>query len=424
MTENDTIYRRHLAAKVEEALADTPVVFICGPRQAGKTTLARQFVGPECPYLTLDDQTTLLAARNDPVGLVRNLERAVIDEVQRAPDLLLAIKRLVDEDRHPGRFLLTGSANIMALPTLADSLAGRMEVLTLLPLAQSEIEGCKTNCLDLLFNGDPPRMMAERSKVQLKDRVLSGGYPNVLSRHTTRRRSAWARQYIDALIQRDVRDIATIDKIEHLPRLLRALAQVAGQLCNYSLLGGQIGIDHKTAQKYLSVFEQMFLLKRVEVWSGNHLSRLVKTPKVQFVDSGLLSVLLDLAEIRLPQDGKVFGRVLESFVHGEIIKLMTWAEGEYRLMHYRDKDQNEVDFILENRAGDLIGLEIKAAASVSKNDLTGLRRFRQAAGSAFRRGLVLYDGTETLPLGDELWAVPFGVLWDAGKMKAGIDLPL
>lgn len=414
MKESGKIFQRHLGAKVEEALTDTPVVFICGPRQAGKTTLVRQFVGPARHYLTLDDQTTLLAARHDPVGLIRSLDRAVIDEVQRAPELLLTIKRLVDDDRRPGRFLLTGSANIMVLPTLADSLAGRMETLTLLPLAQSEIEGCRINCLDMLFSGDLPRITAVRSGTMLQDRVIAGGYPEALARHTTRRRTAWARQYIDALIQRDVRDIAAIDKIEHLPRLLRGLAQVAGQLCNYSLLGGQIGIDHKTAQKYLAVFEQMFLLKRVEVWAGNHLSRLVKTPKVQFLDSGLLSVLLDLVEIRLPLDGKVFGRVLETFVHGEILKQMTWAEGEYRLMYYRDKDQNEVDFVLENQAGALIGLEVKAAASVSKSDLTGLRRFRQAAGDAFQRGLVLYDGAETLPLGDDFWAVPFGVLWDVG----------
>ncbi|MBC7961348.1 MAG: ATP-binding protein [Steroidobacteraceae bacterium] len=412
MKSDSRLYLRQMTVKVEEALLDTPVVFVCGPRQAGKTTLVRQLVCTDRPYLTLDDHTTLLAARRDPVGLIRSFPKAVIDEVQRAPELLLAIKRLVDEDRHPGRFLLTGSANIMALPAVADSLAGRMEILPLLPLSQSEIEGCGTNCLDKLFSGEIPRISSDGSGPTLQQRVLAGGYPEVLTRPTARRRTAWGRHYVDALIQRDVRDIAAIDKIEHLPRLLRCVAQVAGQLCNYSLLGGQIGIDHKTTQKYLAVFEQMFLLKRLEVWSGNHLNRLVKTPKVQFMDSGLLSILLNLSDIRLPQDGKVFGRLLETFVHGEILKQVAWAEGDYRLMYFRDKDKNEVDFVLENHAGNLIGIELKAAASVSKSDLSGLRRLRQASGDAFQQGLVLYNGPDTLPLGDGFWAVPIAVLWD------------
>jgi predicted AAA+ superfamily ATPase len=408
---NTSIYPRQMTAKVEEALLDTPVVFVCGPRQSGKTTLVRQFVSEKRPYLTLDDQTTLLAARHDPVGLIRSFPHAVIDEVQRAPELLLAMKRMVDDDRCPGRFLLTGSANIMALPTVADSLAGRMEILPLLPLSQGEIGGCRTNRLDSLFSNEIPRVSPDGSGPPLQQRVLVGGYPELLARPTARRRAAWGKHYVDALIQRDVRDIAAIDKIEHLPRLLRCVAQVAGQLCNYTLLGGQIGIDHKTTQKYLAVFEQMFLLKRQEVWAGNHLNRLVKTPKVQFIDSGLLSILLNISDIRMPQDGKVFGKILETFVYGEILKLTGWAEDDYRLMYYRDKDKYEVDFVLENQTGALIGIELKAAASVSKNDLSGLRRFRQAAGDAFQQGLVLYDGTETLPLGDGFWAVPIAVLW-------------
>ncbi|MDD2736101.1 MAG: ATP-binding protein [Desulfuromonadaceae bacterium] len=411
MNNNEKLYPRQITAKVEDALLDTPVVFICGPRQSGKTTLVRQFTNEKRPYLTLDDQTTLLAARHDPVGLIRSFPNAVIDEVQRAPELLLAIKRAVDEGRRPGRFLLTGSANIMVLPSVADSLAGRMEILPLLPLAQSEIEGCRTNCLDALFCGDIPRISSDGSGVTLHQRVLAGGYPEVLTRPTARRRTAWGKHYVDALIQRDVRDIAAIDKVEHLPRLLRCISQVAGQLCNYSQLGGQIGMDHKTTQKYLAVFEQMYLLKRLEVWSGNHLNRLVKAPKVQFLDSGLLSILLNLSEIILPQDGKVFGRVLETFVYGEILKQIAWAEGDYRLMYYRDKDKYEVDFVLENQAGTLIGIELKAAASVSKSDLSGLRRFRQVAREAFQLGIVMYDGTETLPLGDGFWAVPIGILW-------------
>ena len=287
-------YARIAEAQIREALCDTPVVLIAGPRQAGKTTLARQFATNEKRYLTLDDELTLLAARQDPVGLIRSLDTAIIDEVQRAPQLLLAIKKTVDGDRRPGRFLLTGSTNLMTLPNVADSLAGRMETIALLPLSQNEINGTTTNWLDGAFAGHLPKIANPSVGTALIEAVLRGGYPEALSRTAPRRRTAWARQYIDALIQRDIRDAANIDRLDHLPRFLRGLAHVSGQMCNFTQLGGQVGLDHKTAAKYTSAFEQMYLLKRVEVWSGNRLSRLVKTPKLQFIDSGLLASLTDL----------------------------------------------------------------------------------------------------------------------------------
>lgn len=291
-----TIYPRLIKSHVVEALADTPVVLIAGPRQAGKTTLVRSFAAEYgLHYLTLDDELTLLAAKEDPVGMIRSLDRTVIDEIQRAPRLLLAIKKSVDADRRPRRFLLTGSANLMALPAVADSLAGRMETLTLLPLSQSEIHGPAVNWLDSVFAGHIPKMTQPLVGNALFDAVLRGGYPEAVSRTTARRRTAWTRQYIDALIQRDVRDVAGLEKLDHLPRFLRALAQVSGQLCNYTQLGGQVGLDHKTVVRYMGVFEQMYLLKRVEVWAKNRLNRMVKTPKLQFIDSGLLSTLADLS---------------------------------------------------------------------------------------------------------------------------------
>ena len=272
------LYPRLIESRVSEALADTPVVMIVGPRQAGKTTLVRQMADQERRYFTLDDALTLLAAKEDPVGMIRGLDRAVIDEIQRAPQLLLAIKKTVDEDRRPGRFLLTGSANLMALPTVADSLAGRMETLTLLPLSQSEMQGTTINWLDEAFSGRLPSVSAPLVGGALVEAVLRGGYPEAISRTTHRRRTAWGRQYIDAIIQRDVRDVANIDRLDQLPRFLKALAHVSGQMCNYTQLGGQVGLDHKTASRYISVFEQMFLLKRVDVWASNRLKRVVKTP--------------------------------------------------------------------------------------------------------------------------------------------------
>lgn len=404
-------YRRAAKLRITEALTDTPVVLIAGPRQAGKTTLARQFASHERRYLTLDDELTLGTARQDPVGLIRSLDKAIIDEVQRAPQLLLAIKRFVDEDRRPGRFLLTGSANLMAVPDVADSLAGRMETVALLPLSQSEINGTTANWLDHAFAGNLPEIATPTVGKALLEAVLRGGYPEAVSRATPRRRTAWARQYTDALIQRDIRDVAHIDRLDQLPRFLRSLAHVSGQMCNYTQLGGQIGLDHKTAAKYTTAFEQMYLLKRVEVWAGNNLSRLVKTPKLQFIDSGLLSSLTDLSPAAIEHNRSRFGHVLESFVYGELLKHAASAEGDYQLLYYRDHDQFEVDLVAENAAGQLIGIEIKAAASVRLSDLRGLKRLAGMAGEQFRMGVIFYDGLDTMPLGERFWAVPISSLW-------------
>ena len=406
-----SLYPRLIGPRIAEAMTDTPVVLLAGPRQAGKTTLVRQISDGGRRYLTLDDGLTLLSAREDPVGMIRSLDSAVIDEIQRAPALLLAIKKSVDEDRRPGRFLLTGSANLMAWPTVADSLAGRMETLLLLPLSQSEIEGQSANWLDCVFSGRIPQPTAQAHSVNLVDRVLRGGYPEALSRPTSRRRIAWARQYLDALLQRDVRDISGIEKLDQLPRFLRALAQTAGQMCNYTQLGGQVGLDSKTAAKYVGVFEQIFLLRRVDVWARNRLNRVVKTAKLQFIDSGLLATLLNLTADEVQRDRTRFGNVLESFVFGELLKATTTADGDYGLLYYRDADKVEVDVVIENALGQLVGVEVKASATVNERDLRGLRKLSALAGDQFRMGVLLYDGDETLPLGDNIWAAPLSTLW-------------
>lgn len=404
-------YPRRIEPRIVESLSDTPVVLLAGPRQAGKTTLVRHIAKQGMRYLTLDDELTLLSAREDPVGMIRNLDRAVIDEIQRAPQLLMAIKKSVDEDRRPGRFLLTGSANLMALPTVADSLAGRMETLSLLPLSQSEIESHSPNWIDSVFAGGILHAGTPSLGEELVERVLRGGYPEAVSRISARRRVAWARQYIDAIIQRDVRDVAGIEKLDQLPRFLRALAQTAGQMCNYTQLGGQVGLDGKTAARYIGVFEQMYLLKRLDVWARNRLNRIVKTPKLQFIDSGLLATLIDLGSEEARQDRSRFGYVLETFVFGELLKHTTTSDGAYRLMYYRDADKVEVDLVIENAAGHLVGVEVKASATVKESDLRGLKKLAGIAGDQFRMGVLLYDGTEAMPLGDRLWAAPLSSLW-------------
>ena len=332
--ESPSLLPRRIEPRIAEALLDTPVVLLAGPRQAGKTTLVRHIAAQQgLRYLTLDDGLTLLSAREDPVGMVRSLDRAVIDEIQRAPQLLLAIKKSVDEDRRPGRFLLTGSANLMALPTVADSLAGRMETLSLLPLSQSEMALRQANWIDQAFAGRILQASTPAVGEALVERVLRGGYPEAVARPAGRRRTTWARQYIDALIERDVRDIAHIDKLDQLPRFLRALAHTAGQMCNYTQLGAQVGLDGKTALRYCGVFEQMYLLQRIDVWARNRLSRVVKTAKLQFLDAGLLASLLDLTAQEVAQDRTRFGNVLETFVFGELLKHSTTAQDDYRLMY-------------------------------------------------------------------------------------------
>ena len=384
-------------------MLDTPVVLLAGPRQAGKTTLVKQIADRQgLRYLTMDDELTLLSAKEDPVGMIRSLDRAVIDEIQRAPQLLLAIKKGVDEDRRPGRFLLTGSAHLMALPTVADSLAGRMETLSLLPLSQSDMQARSANWIDNAFSGQ---------MLKIDERVLRGGYPEAIARATPRRRVTWARQYIDAIIQRDVRDVAGIEKLDQLPRFLRALAQTAGQMCNSTQLGGQVGLDGKTAARYATVFEQMYLLKRIDVWARSRLNRVVKTPTLQFMDSGLLAALLDLTAEEVRRDRTRFGNVLESFVFGELLKHLSTADGDYRLLYYRDADKFEVDVVIENAAGQLVAVEVKAAATVKESDLRGLKKLASLAGSAFTMGVLLYDGTETMPLGGGIWAAPLSTLW-------------
>ena len=298
----------------------------------------------------------------------------------------------------------------MALPTVADSLAGRMETLHLLPLAQGEIERRTDNWIDQVFAGRLLRADRPALGADLTERVLRGGYPEAVARATPRRRAAWARQYLQAILQRDVREVASIDKLDQLPRFLRALAQMAGQMCNHTRLGAEVGLDGKTAARYLGVFEQLYLLRRVDVWARNGLSRIVKTPKLQFTDAGLLAALLDLTPEAAQRDRVPYGHVLETFVFGELLKHSTTAQDDYRLMYYRDADKFEVDVVIENAAGQLVGVEVKAAATVKASDLRGLKKWAALAGPQFRLGVVLYDGTETLPLGDGLWAAPLSSL--------------
>jgi len=405
------MYPRFIEQQIREAQSDTRVVLITGPRQSGKTTLAEKLAKDGMPFLTLDDQTTLDTARTDPVGFVRGIDRAVIDEIQRAPEILLAIKRSVDTDKRPGRFLLTGSANLMTLPQIADSLAGRMEIAELLPLSQSELRKRPCDFLERVLQGKAPVIGELVVGAELVQRVLSGGYPEALQRASWSRRQKWFLDYVKAVIERDVRDIAQIDHIRQMPRLLRILAQHSGQLVNYSRIGAPLGLGHVTSQKYTGILEQLYLIRTLQPWFTNELKRLVKTPKLHFLDSGLLTAVRNLSVARLEADRMAFGALLETFVLAELLKLASWSGERLEFFHFRDRYDNEVDIVIEDPRGHVVGIEVKAASTVTGADFSGIRKLAEACGRRFALGLVLYDHDTVVPFGERLFAAPISTLW-------------
>ncbi len=408
------LYPRFLRPRVEEALVDTPVVLVHGPRQSGKTTLARLVGdGAGFAYFTFDDEVQRAAAQADPVGYVADLpERSVLDEVQRVPELFTSLKKAVDNNRRPGRFILTGSANVLLVPKLADSLAGRMEILRLHPLAQAEVEGKPVDFLDRLFAADfrVGRVWQRQGKM-LAQRVSAGGFPAALRRATPRRRSTWYRDYADTLVQRDIRDLARIRALDAVPRLLTAAAAQTACLLNVSELAGPFQVSRQTIREYLTLLSRIFLVDELPAWHGNRMKRLVKTPKLHLGDTGLACTLLGLDADSLWADRALFGRILETFVYQELRRHAGWRESPTAFSHFRDKDQVKVDMVLES-GGLVAGVEVKAASTVTAADFKGLRKLQAATSRAFSAGVVLYDGDAVVRFGDRLYAVPISYLWE------------
>ena len=411
--------KRTIYTQLMEALSDTPVVFLRGARQTGTTTLVKQLAekpsdADSRQYISLDSATALAGALDDPTGFLQGLKKPlIIDEAQRATALMLAIKEDVDRERHAGRYLLTGSANILALPGIADSLAGRMEVLTLYPLSQGEIAGTQEDFIGALFQNDfPPKSTtAPLTKDALMEAIAVGGYPEVLSRNSPKRRAAWFDSYITTLVERDIRDISNVQDISGLIRLLRLLGVRSGTLHNQAELSRSVGMPASTLGRYLPLLEALFLIWFLPAWSSNLSKRLVKSPKIHVCDSGLACHLCGADAERLADDSILAGRLLESFVAGELLKQSSWTEHPVSLYHYRSQSGEEVDVVLEDRAGRVVAVEVKLAASVASHDIKGLASLRDTLGDRFVRGVVVYTGQEVMPMGDRIFAVPVGMIF-------------
>jgi predicted AAA+ superfamily ATPase len=409
-----SVVERHLRPLVLEALNDTRVVVVLGARQVGKSTLVQDIATRDRPatILTLDDQATRDAAAADPVGFVAGLATpVVIDEVQRVPDLLLAIKMRVDRDPAPGQFLLTGSANILTAPRIVDALPGRAEYLRLAPFSQGELRGTPEAFVPLLFAGRWPQVTSpDVGRAAYAELVAMGGYPAVMNR-TDSRRARFFDSYVDTIIQRDLSTIAQVHDQENVRRLLSAVASMSASLMNLDSLARDLALSSNTVRSHMALLDTLFLTTRLEAWSTNLLGRVVKASKAYVNDSGLLCHLIGADAERLAQDGTIAGPVFETFVAMEIRRQLAWQDNAPRQFHYRDRDGREVDLVLERRDGSVVAVEVKTSASASSSDFRGLRHLRDKLGDRFKAGVLLYTGENTVPFEDRLAAVPLCGLW-------------
>jgi len=410
------MHNRSITKKIAAALTDTPVVLINGARQTGKSTLAKTLVANNSKslYYTLDDISTLSAVQSDVTKFISGHNGLmIIDEVQKTPELFNAIKFAVDNNRSPGKFLLTGSANVFLLPKICESLAGRMEIIPLWPFSQGEIIDVYENFIDKVFatkmNISQPAIL---NRKQLFAQILSGGYPEVLTRSSEERKQDWFAAYTSAIVMRDIKEIANIDDLTALPKLLRLLAARSSSLLNIAELSRSSAIPQSTLTRYLNLLQATFLVHTVLPWEPNIGRRLVKTPKIFLNDTGLLSYLLGIDKARLEADANFTGALLENFVVMELLKQLSWNKTRANLFHYRTQAGGEIDIILENTAGTIVGIEVKSRTTVTIKDFTTLKTLAEDLGSKFLRGIVLYTGNKILPFGKNLYAMPINSLWD------------
>jgi predicted AAA+ superfamily ATPase len=414
---------RGIEHELRDILSVSRAAAIIGPRQAGKSTLAKQLqaAGIVPNYFSLDDEALRAAAHADPDGFALSLARpAVIDEVQRAPELMLAVKQILDRDQTPGQFLLTGSADLVTARVVADALPGRVEYVNLWPLSQAEIAGSGTSIVDVLLNEGPPRIIdAPKGRAASAEFVLAGGFPDARTR-APHQRARYFRSYVQTILGRDLPEIGEV-RIDSskLEQLLRLLAARTGNMVNYAALGRELALDDKTVKAHVELLAQLFLLYRLRPFSTNLGSRQVKTPKLLLTDTGMAAALLgvDVSRYSAPDQGFVAGMLFETFVLMEFVKQATWSATPVELFFYRDTDKREVDLVIESASGDVVGVEVKAAASATTSDARGLRLLRDKLGTRFKAGIVVYSGAHTLPIGEQIWAVPVSGLWQLGAAR-------
>ncbi len=406
------IYPRHIEPRLKEALKDSPVVLIQGSRQCGKTTLAQAIErSADYKYLTFDDENTRIQAVEDPLNFVNSLsERVILDEAQRAPEIFSSIKLSVDRDRTAGRFILTGSVNLLQTMQIKESLAGRMDILRLHPFSQNELQQTTPQFPDLLFSPDFSISQDLPSKNLYIDRIVTGGYPTALKRSKTRRHN-WYRTYIESIVNSDARIISGIRSIETLPRLLEIAAGRTACLLNVNNLTSSFQLDRLTIDSYLILLEKMFLMERIPAWHSNRAKRLVKTPKMHLCDTGIVCALLDLNEAALLEDRMLFGHILETFVLQELKRQASASNRKHSFYHFRNRDGEEVDIVIQ-RGTKLAGVEVKASGTIKKSDFNGLRKLKEAAGKNFASGILFYNGDSVVSHSESLYALPVRKLWE------------
>ncbi len=406
------IVPRLVKSGLEESLKYSRVTWLGGPRQAGKTTLAKAVAPKDMPHLSLDDPMTRAFAQSDPTGFLKYYDRAVIDEFHIVPDLIRAIKLDVDRDPRKGRYLLTGSANYLTIPRVKESMAGRVALQRLLPLSQPEIRGGSGTFLDTVFAGDLPEINKGVSGPDLVELVLAGEFPEILLGPENRRsKQLWYKKHIDTILQRDLPDIARINQPRQMEQLLRRLALFSGKTVNYSKIGGALGMNHVTTKKYMCLLEDLYLFQILTSWHASALKRSVKAYKLYFLDSGLLAYLLKASPEKIQRDRAIFGPIAETFVFSELAKQATWSDENYEFMHMRDMHGRKVDLVVEDEAGNVVGIEVKASANVSPRDFSGMRVLADACGDRFVRGIILCEHHQAISYLDKFMVLPMSCLW-------------
>jgi len=414
---------RHAQTAITAALSDTRVVVINGARQTGKSTLARlvmaDFPGSELRFL--DEAAVRAAALADPALFVRHSGLLVIDEVQRAPDLFLAIKHEVDTDPRPGRFLLTGSARLTGLRDIPDLLPGRSETIELYPLSQGEIDRRPDGFVAaVLRHGVALRVPAsDLRRDDYLERALRGGYPEAVRRTDTGRRARFFESYISDLVNRDVRQLTDIERPADMRRLVNLVAASIGSLAVPASMASRLQVPASTVKRYLDLLDLLFVTRRIPAWSSNLATRAVATPKLLLTDSGLAAHLTGMSLRRARQPTALVGPLIETFVLGELARQVSLADQPVRLYHYRDRDHYEVDAVLEAPSGEVIACEVKAAETVRSDDFRGIRRLARRLGDQLAAGIVLYAGGQALPFGERLRAWPISALWTLRPDAAG-----